>query len=363
MLEGAAPATRAAVAALFFGSNFAPVKRYDTGDGFFFQWVKSSAACRPVRQLADDPKFRAVEELGGALWRRQRDDGPDHQDDRACRWACSGDGHVRLVRSRQGRDLDAALNYAGVGLRRAYLWLSDRAVVNPDGDGAGGDEPRRTARTTRAPTSRCSVPRPRARGSATSAAAAAAAARARSGSCSVCAGVVHGTNFDPLTYGRRAVRARTTTESRAAPRRSGNRSRRVRVTAGLVARRSTSARTARASSAGASRSLKVKARRLMCGRAVCRERPFSFRVPDHVRAASAAALWGVFAFGEIAGRRNYVLALAAAFNIAAAVRCRADWLDQGEQTRRWSTPPGVFPFSLHPGFESNGHHPLGSHPA
>ena len=33
-----------------------------------------------------------------------------------------------------------------------------------------------------------------------------------------------------------------------------------------------------------------------------------------------AALWGVFGFGEIAGRRNYaILALAAAFNIAAAV--------------------------------------------
>ena len=32
-----------AIAVLFFGSNFVPVKRYDTGDGMFFQWVMASA--------------------------------------------------------------------------------------------------------------------------------------------------------------------------------------------------------------------------------------------------------------------------------------------------------------------------------
>ena len=32
-----------AIAVLFFGSNFVPVKRYDTGDGMFFQWVMCCA--------------------------------------------------------------------------------------------------------------------------------------------------------------------------------------------------------------------------------------------------------------------------------------------------------------------------------
>ena len=29
----------AAVAVICFGSNFVPVKKYETGDGMFFQWV------------------------------------------------------------------------------------------------------------------------------------------------------------------------------------------------------------------------------------------------------------------------------------------------------------------------------------
>ena len=57
------------VAALFFGSNFAPVKRYDTGDGFFFQWVMCFGVwlvglC--VNLARDDPKFQPWAMLGGA---------------------------------------------------------------------------------------------------------------------------------------------------------------------------------------------------------------------------------------------------------------------------------------------------------
>ena len=39
----AAALVYAVVYGLFFGSNFVPVKRYDTGDGMFFQWVMASA--------------------------------------------------------------------------------------------------------------------------------------------------------------------------------------------------------------------------------------------------------------------------------------------------------------------------------
>ena len=31
------------VATICFGSNFVPVKRFETGDGMFFQWVMASA--------------------------------------------------------------------------------------------------------------------------------------------------------------------------------------------------------------------------------------------------------------------------------------------------------------------------------
>ena len=72
MLEGAGLGyVCCGVAALFFGSNFAPVKRYDTGDGFFFQWVMCFGVwlvglC--VNLARDDPKFQPWAMLGGALW-------------------------------------------------------------------------------------------------------------------------------------------------------------------------------------------------------------------------------------------------------------------------------------------------------
>lgn len=33
----------AAIAVVFFGSNYVPVKKFETGDGVFFQWINCSA--------------------------------------------------------------------------------------------------------------------------------------------------------------------------------------------------------------------------------------------------------------------------------------------------------------------------------
>ena len=33
-------------AVLFFGSNFIPIKKYETGDGVFFQFVVCMGSCR-----------------------------------------------------------------------------------------------------------------------------------------------------------------------------------------------------------------------------------------------------------------------------------------------------------------------------
>ena len=54
------------IAVLFFGSNFVPVKRYDTGDGMFFQWVMASAifawGCLYAAQFGAIPaQFRRIQ--------------------------------------------------------------------------------------------------------------------------------------------------------------------------------------------------------------------------------------------------------------------------------------------------------------
>ncbi|XP_068451383.1 transmembrane protein 144b [Clinocottus analis] len=58
-------------AALLYGSNFVPVKRIETGDGMFFQWVYC-ASIWGVSMLGDlilqSPKFYPFAMLGGALW-------------------------------------------------------------------------------------------------------------------------------------------------------------------------------------------------------------------------------------------------------------------------------------------------------
>jgi len=60
-----------AYAGVAFGSNFVPVKRYDAGDGVFFQWVLCSAIFIVgfiVNAIRDFPDFQPLAMLGGFLW-------------------------------------------------------------------------------------------------------------------------------------------------------------------------------------------------------------------------------------------------------------------------------------------------------
>ncbi|KAM9849643.1 transmembrane protein 144b [Aulostomus maculatus] len=59
------------VAVLLYGSNFVPIKRIETGDGMFFQWV-NCAAIWVVSMVGDlmlqSPKFYPFAMLGGVIW-------------------------------------------------------------------------------------------------------------------------------------------------------------------------------------------------------------------------------------------------------------------------------------------------------
>ncbi|KAL5460463.1 hypothetical protein EMCRGX_G033914 [Ephydatia muelleri] len=61
----------AAVAIVFFGSNFVPVKKFDTGDGFFFQWVLCAGIWMVgliVNMIRYQPPLFIPSFLGGVLW-------------------------------------------------------------------------------------------------------------------------------------------------------------------------------------------------------------------------------------------------------------------------------------------------------
>ena len=61
----------AAVSIFGFGSNFVPVKRFETGDGIFFQWVLCLAIwCvgLVVYAIQGFPTFQPGAMLGGAIW-------------------------------------------------------------------------------------------------------------------------------------------------------------------------------------------------------------------------------------------------------------------------------------------------------
>ncbi|XP_005076201.2 transmembrane protein 144 isoform X2 [Mesocricetus auratus] len=60
-----------AVAILLFGSNFVPLKKYDTGDGMFLQWVLCAAiwlVALVVNLILRCPKFWPLAMLGGFIW-------------------------------------------------------------------------------------------------------------------------------------------------------------------------------------------------------------------------------------------------------------------------------------------------------
>lgn len=59
------------VSILFFGSNYLPVKQFQTGDGMFFQLVLTTAIWTVgfvVYAIRGFPKFYALPMLGGFLW-------------------------------------------------------------------------------------------------------------------------------------------------------------------------------------------------------------------------------------------------------------------------------------------------------
>ncbi|XP_033743265.1 transmembrane protein 144-like [Pecten maximus] len=60
----------ALVAVVFYGSNFVPVKKFETGDGMFFQWVMSSAIISTgiVIQLIRQSTFYPLAMVGGVAW-------------------------------------------------------------------------------------------------------------------------------------------------------------------------------------------------------------------------------------------------------------------------------------------------------
>ncbi|XP_036620586.1 transmembrane protein 144 [Trichosurus vulpecula] len=60
-----------AVAVVLYGSNFVPVKKIDTGDGMFLQWILCAAiwmVSLVVNLLLHCPKFWPLAMLGGCIW-------------------------------------------------------------------------------------------------------------------------------------------------------------------------------------------------------------------------------------------------------------------------------------------------------
>ncbi|XP_062991334.1 transmembrane protein 144 [Elgaria multicarinata webbii] len=60
-----------AVAVTLFGTNFVPVKKFDTGDGMFFQWILCAAiwiVSLIVNLIQNSPRFWPLAMVGGFLW-------------------------------------------------------------------------------------------------------------------------------------------------------------------------------------------------------------------------------------------------------------------------------------------------------
>lgn len=61
----------ASLAVVFYGTTYIPVKKYDTGDGMFFQWVFGISIglyALIIAQVRDNPKFYPITMIGGALF-------------------------------------------------------------------------------------------------------------------------------------------------------------------------------------------------------------------------------------------------------------------------------------------------------
>ncbi|XP_018100571.1 transmembrane protein 144 L homeolog isoform X2 [Xenopus laevis] len=60
-----------AVSVLLYGSNFVPVKKFDTGDGMFFQWILCASiwiVSLVVNIILHSPKFWPLAMVGGCVW-------------------------------------------------------------------------------------------------------------------------------------------------------------------------------------------------------------------------------------------------------------------------------------------------------
>uniref|UniRef100_A0A8C6YL21 Transmembrane protein 144 n=1 Tax=Nothoprocta perdicaria TaxID=30464 RepID=A0A8C6YL21_NOTPE len=63
--------TSSVVAVLLFGTNFVPVKKFDTGDGMFFQWILCASiwmVSLVVNLIQNCPRFWPLAMLGGFVW-------------------------------------------------------------------------------------------------------------------------------------------------------------------------------------------------------------------------------------------------------------------------------------------------------
>ncbi|XP_053258960.1 transmembrane protein 144 isoform X1 [Podarcis raffonei] len=63
--------TSSAIAVILFGTNFVPVKKFDTGDGMFFQWILCAAiwiVSLIVNLIQNSPRFWPLAMVGGFLW-------------------------------------------------------------------------------------------------------------------------------------------------------------------------------------------------------------------------------------------------------------------------------------------------------
>ena len=60
-----------AIAAVLFGSMFVPAKKFESGDGMFFQWIMCIAICcfgMVVNIIRSSPQFEPIAMLGGMTW-------------------------------------------------------------------------------------------------------------------------------------------------------------------------------------------------------------------------------------------------------------------------------------------------------
>uniref|UniRef100_A0A674KGI5 Transmembrane protein 144 n=1 Tax=Terrapene triunguis TaxID=2587831 RepID=A0A674KGI5_9SAUR len=63
--------TSSAIAVFLFGTNFVPVKKFDTGDGMFFQWILCAAiwiVSLVVNLIQNSPRFWPLAMVGGSVW-------------------------------------------------------------------------------------------------------------------------------------------------------------------------------------------------------------------------------------------------------------------------------------------------------